>query len=368
MCHDALPTLTVMNAVEREKNLRIATRILLEKAEISMLDMARIILELHEALPDTMREHPLTSTLCRRIIRMGANSYLLEEKSVTFSEAVEKSLLHRAQRRGRTLAEIRQCSRRFLRYNPALAGMSLRSFTPELCRDLIMNAYCTPTTQRKARRLLHTIFAYGMRMGWCGSNPVLAVEVPSVRESRIEALTIAQVHRLLRTVRQPEHLPCAPAVGFMLWAGIRPTEVTRLRWQDVRIEDHVILIAPHHSKTGGARQVPLYPVLAKWLQETAPFRLPGARIVPCSWVRRWHELREAAGFAAWHPDTLRHTFASYHLKHFNDLAKLQLDMGHADIRLLRTRYLGMAGVTGAGAREFWGAGTRTRRCNNGIVG
>ncbi len=76
-------------------------------------------------------------------------------------------------------------------------------------------------------------------------------------------------------------------------------------------------------------------------------------ICPKGWVRRWRLLREAAGFSSWVPDVLRHSYASYHVKRYQDLGQLQLAMGHRDCRLLLTRYVNLRGISRADARVFW---------------
>ncbi|MBQ2379549.1 MAG: tyrosine-type recombinase/integrase, partial [Akkermansia sp.] len=66
------------------------------------------------------------------------------------------------------------------------------------------------------------------------------------------------------------------------------------------------------------------------------------RICPTQWLRHWRELRRQAGFTHWVPDVLRHTFASYHLRHFRNYSELQYETGHRDSSLLRTRYVNMS--------------------------
>ncbi len=337
-----------------ENNLEKLAETLLMGTGLSVLEASRMALELHEML---LQWHPsprVPVPIYRHVIQLGVDAYAQCGRTVTFREAVEKSLQSRAGRRFRTLSEIRQCCRRLLRTHPELADMLVRQIEPDYCRELVMEVFHTPSTQRKARRLLHGIFSFCMRHGWCTSNPATGVDIPQVQENRVDVLDLKQVRCLLAAARRAEHLPCAPALGLMLWAGIRPTELTRLRWEDVHWEDKVITVEARHSKTGGARQVTLHPILARWLSETAPYRLPRSFIVPRAWVRRWRALRQSAGFDTWHPDTLRHTYASYHLKHFQDYRTLQVDMGHADTQLLRTRYLGMRGITARGAAIFWG--------------
>ena len=66
------------------------------------------------------------------------------------------------------------------------------------------------------------------------------------------------------------------------------------------------------------------------------------RTIPHRWKERWHALRRAAGWNdkhAWQPDACRHSFATYHAVHFRNFAELQIEMGHRDSTLLRTRYV-----------------------------
>ncbi len=338
---------------EEEVKLSAAAISVLSHTGFSVLDAARLAATVHEVFAVELQGMSASMMQCQRIIQLGTEAYRQEHCSICFQEAVEKSLLSRAMRRPRTLNEIRQCHRRILLRYPEIGEMAVRRISPGFCQMVIQNSFTTPATRRKARRLLHGLFAFCLRHGWCAFNPVESVDLPPARERRIEALSLAEIRRLLSTLLRTEYRPCAPAVGIMLWAGIRPTELTRLHWADLSLRDKVICVEAQHSKTGGARHVTIPPVLAKWLQMTAPFRLPDARIVPTSWVRRWHAVRMAAGFSVWHPDTLRHTFASYHLKHFKDFNQLMLEMGHADASLLRTRYLNMRGVTAESAAAFW---------------
>ncbi|MBQ4614197.1 MAG: hypothetical protein IJB31_04640, partial [Akkermansia sp.] len=79
------------------------------------------------------------------------------------------------------------------------------------------------------------------------------------------------------------------------------------------------------------------------------------RICPPQWPLHWRQVRRQAGWQRrshqWTPDVLRHTFASYHLGHFRSYAELQLEMGHRDSALLRTRYLCAVQVATTG--KFW---------------
>ena len=145
---------------------------------------------------------------------------------------------------------------------------------------------------------------------------------------------------------------------MMLYAGIRPHEVARLTWAQVDLRERAIYILPQHSKTGGARRVTIHRPLLQILRTHR--RADGEKICPANWLHHWRELRLAAGWNApahpWPQDALRHTFASYHLCHFRSYAELQLEIGHRDASLLRTRYVDQRGVVNA--RVFWGDGVQ----------
>ena len=55
----------------------------------------------------------------------------------------------------------------------------------------------------------------------------------------------------------------------------------------------------------------------------------------------------------WVQDVLRHTYASFHAKNYADLPRLQLNMGHRDLSLLRSRYINMRGISRVEAKSFF---------------
>ena len=230
-----------------------------------------------------------------------------------------------------------------------LAQRRVRSIRSEECARYIEAAFDTPSQRAKARRVLSGVFGTAVKLGWCSENPVAGVEAPRVHERRIQALRQDEIKRLLAAAKSYEGGKCLPAVGLMLYAGIRPHEVARLTWDEVDLAEKVIRIFPRHSKTGGARVVTIHPPLQRLLAGCC--QLGGAPICPPRWILHWRLLRRQFGFSQWQQDVLRHTFASYHLRHFRNYAELQYEIGHRDSTLLRTRYIDMRGV--GNTASFW---------------
>lgn len=336
-------------------------KVILGESPLSWSDAVRLIMELLESADSEQGEtHGELMRRLRRAIQLGVEQERRERATVPFARAVQASIEARLHRRPNTVADLRYLARRLLRNNPQLADRPLRLITTEECRCCLVRAFSTPSQFKKGRAFLHSVFAFGCRREWCASNPVARVESPVIREREIEPLSLDEVRRLTRCVATAEFADCAPAVGIMLWAGVRPAEVARLDWRDILWEDAVIALRPRHSKTGGARHVSVPPVLQRWL--AARCREEGP-LCPANWKRQWLRLRRRAGLGDWRPDTLRHTFASYHAKLHRDLQSLSLEMGHAGLELLRTRYLHLGRLTRVDARHFW-AGDWLRHFEN----
>ncbi len=296
----------------------------------------------------------------RRVLHAGIAAVREQERTVSFRVAAEESLARRAQagRRPTTLRDLRNFMKRLLRV-PGLAERPLRAIGTQECRRALEAAFPGSVHSfRKGRAILHGIFAYGQRQQWCSVNPVSAVETPRVEEKEIVPLTLEQCRRLVETATLPPFRACLPALGLMLFAGVRPGEVVRLRWGDVHCGEGVLSVAARHSKTGGARRVELCPSLRRML------RLCGAGnigrqtpLCPPRWPVLWRRLRRAAGFnrhaSPWVPDVLRHTFASYHALTYRNLPALQLQLGHRDARLLLSRYLNLPRLRRADSHRFW---------------
>ncbi len=280
----------------------------------------------------------------------GEQELRRREKTVSFARAVESALddCEKRGRRKRTLNDLRYMAARLMRKCPGLARCRVRSIRATDCAKWIEQACSTPVQCRKARTTLSAIFAAVIRRGWCSENPARAVPVPVVKEHPIRPLTQEETERLITAAEEYRGGICLPAVAVMLYAGVRPKEVARLTWEQVHLREGVITILPEHSKTGGARQVTIQPVLADVLQRaqcipdaTQPFKL-----CPPNWERHWAELHRAAGWTSeqgspWQPDVLRHTFATNHLRTHHDYRALQYEMGHRNADLLRTRYVAM---------------------------
>ena len=291
-----------------------------------------------------------------RCLELGQVEMQRNQRTVSFARAVQAAMAERSERRARTQRDFRYLTRKFITSCPGLARRRVRSIRSEDCEEWIRKTFSTSSQCKKGRAALSAVFSTARRMGWCTENPVSRIPIPHVQEKSIRILTMPEIKHLLATAEQYKGGKCLAAVGIMLYAGVRPYEVARLTWGEVHEDVGVICVPPQHSKTGGGRQVTLHPALEKILQKARKKTAPQKeeRICPSNWYKHWTELHRAAGWIGqrkegerpnaatrWQPDVLRHTFATHHLAAYRDYRELQVEMGHRDTTLLRTRYLSL---------------------------
>lgn len=287
------------------------------------------------------------------ILQAAEQSIQKTRKSTSFAEACNIALAERADCRARTRCDFRYYSNRLIARNPTLGTSRMCAITTADCQCYLEHAFETPQQLRKGRAVMSAIFTTACRRGWCAKNVVTSVVVPRVKEHYIPILSEDEIRILLDVVRRYKDGICAPAVGIMLYAGVRPHEVTRLCWEHIDWHNARLLVLPQHSKTGGARSIPLRKPLLLMLRD---FRNRDGRlkICPPCWAKHWRTIHQLSGWGhdtPWRPDVLRHTFASYHLQHYKDFHALQWEMGHHDLSLLRTRYVDLSKVGDTVA--FW---------------
>lgn len=180
---------------------------------------------------------------------------------------------------------------------------------------------------------LKRFFALAVMWGTCNQNPAAAVKLCRVDNKRHRYLTEAEETRLLAV--------CSPylrrIVVFALSTGLRRSELLGLRWQDVDLQNGVVLIPATRSKSKKDRYVPLCAAASAVLKElegdqekSALVFGNGAGNLQGNLKRIWGAALEASGVQDLHFHDLRHSFASRLVSAGVDLAVIRELLGHAD--------------------------------------
>ena len=325
----------------------ISAKKILSKTGISVLDAARIAKNILDAKPNNFNLTVLQ--FCAKVVAMGLQH--IRTKEMTFADGFALYLKSKQHLRPDSVRDIRCIGKRLLRTSPEFGKRNFSELSVSECEEWLNAAFHTNPQFNKARAMLHGLFEFAIRREWCDKNPIKRIERKKVVEKEIQPLKLSETKRLIKNA-QRESPVYAIVAALLVYTGIRPREVRRLTWRDIDTEEKTITVRSQCSKTGGVRQVEIPPVLNRLLithksQNTS-------HICPTDWQRRWRKIRDNSGFRGrWVQDVLRHTYASFHAKNYADLPRLQLNMGHRDLSLLRSRYVNMHGISRAEAKSFF---------------
>ena len=325
----------------------ISAKRILTGTDVSVLDAARIAKNILDAKP---KNFVLTDLqFCAKVIEVGLRH--IRTKEMSLADGFALYLKSKQHLRPDSIRDIRCIGNRLLRTRPELGGRNFSELSVSECEEWLNVAFHTDNQFNKARTMLHGLFEFALRREWCEKNPIKRIERRKVVEKEIQPLKLAETKRLIKTAQceSPEY---AVVSALLVYTGIRPREVRRLAWRDIDTEEKTITVRSQCSKTGGVRQVEIPPVLNRLLITQKSEN--SSCICPTDWQRRWRKIRDNSGFRGrWVQDVLRHTYASFHAKNYADLPRLQLNMGHRDLSLLRSRYVNMHGISRAEAKSFF---------------
>jgi integrase len=153
-------------------------------------------------------------------------------------------------------------------------------------------------------------------------NPAKEFKAATEGFRLVEFFRPEQVKKLLAAAKTPGDILYIVLCGF---AGLRPCETTRLRWEMVG-EDIVRLPVGVSGKKGRPRDVPISANLKVWL---APYRKKSGPVLPEDFDTRTkpHELSTLAGIL-WIDDGLRHAYGTYRYATVKNIDVVSDEMGN----------------------------------------
>ena len=191
---------------------------------------------------------------------------------------------------------------------------------------------------KKAYRLgVSGLFTYAIARKWISEHAVKPVRASRTRRDqarRPAVLSLEQVSALLQSA-DPKFLP---AIAIGLFAGLRPAEVRRLRWEDIHWDKKQIDVLATSSKTASYRYVPMSDNLLEWL---APYRNLSGRLYDLNKHGLAHCLSAIgarAGITPWPKDCLRHSYGSHLYAATENAHLVARRMGHMTSDMLHSNY------------------------------
>lgn len=180
------------------------------------------------------------------------------------------------------------------------------------------------------KRMMATVVERGIRR----DNPAKAIKRLKVPQTRIDDLpTLDQMEALVASIRSQKmrHSPeAADMVEFLMWSGLRISELQTLRWEDVKDPWITITGGGKGTKNSEIRQIPLNSRLRatlarrSWENARGPvFHILTPRIALEGACKR-------LGLRHMRVHDLRHWFTSHCIEQGIDVVTLAAWLGHKD--------------------------------------
>lgn len=201
-----------------------------------------------------------------------------------------------------------------------------------------------PGTRASNLGRLGALFSFAKRRGWITANPVDRVERIKIDRKPPSILTPVQAETALRGIRA--HWPkTLPHVVLAMLAGIRPAELGKITWADVKLDQGIVTVSAAASKVRCRRIVHLMPSTVEWL------KLGGQLPLSAQTRRRVNRrISRLLGLDRWPQDLMRHTAASYLLAHHESPGKVSMILGNSE-GILRAHYMEL--VSKEDCARFW---------------
>ena len=235
---------------------------------------------------------------------------------------------------------------RLLRFDGDFGGRLACEITTESVEDWLQRLGLADVSVNHFRAALLQLFNYALKLKVISENPINEIAKFKTKANEIGVLSPTQAESLLH--HSPEEIRASIAIG--LFAGLRRSEISRMSWGEIDLEQGFIEVKAKNSKSAARRLIEIRPCLREWL---IPLWQRSGGVMPTEMVyrNRLEKAKKAAGITEWPNNALRHSFASYHLATFQDASALALEMGHSTTRMIFQHYRAL--VTRSAGEAYW---------------
>lgn len=194
-------------------------------------------------------------------------------------------------------------------------------------------------TRNNFRRVLSVFFGWGVKRGFCVSNPVAEAERAKEVAERVEIFTAGDLRMILSAA--PNDV--LPFLAIGAFAGLRSEEIRRLRWEDIDFLNGRIDVSAKVAKSAAHRYVPIRDSLKAWIQ---PVAKASGKVCTANIYKKLSAFRSelAEGKEGerppleWKQNGMRHSFASYALAETGNAGQVALWLGHDSNKMIFKHY------------------------------
>jgi integrase len=157
------------------------------------------------------------------------------------------------------------------------AEKSVCAVTPIDITTEIHRPGLSPVSKSNVRRALHALFEWCTMQkpqAYCFENPVKSIDPIKVDRDKPQILPLDSVKRLVQVAEAHKQGLCIPYVALGLFCAIRPTDLTRLSWNEIDIKTGTVTIGAKLAKMRRRRIVEIPKNALQFLSTHASDKTP----------------------------------------------------------------------------------------------
>jgi site-specific recombinase XerD len=189
-------------------------------------------------------------------------------------------------------------------------------------------------------RFISVLFNHCLREGYVTANPIKTIERPQQLNKAPSILGVGETIKMMNLAYKKDFKDVVAVMALVLFCGIRVEEASKLRWCDIEWSTFVVQVSELIAKKRRHRYNEIPDNAREWLMWARPddYRKSEERIIQGDWKGKLSRLREELKMK-YHQNSMRHSFASYHISLHQDAAKTCLMLGHVgDYNTLYSHY------------------------------
>lgn len=180
-------------------------------------------------------------------------------------------------------------------------------------------------------RAFASFFAFAVAQDYLARSPMGQITREQLPESEAQILELNACREIMAHAQAMFDEALVPYFALALFCAVRPTEITRVKWSDIDLDDEhpTLTLDRSATKTNSTRVVEIPRCAVAWLKPHADAKTP---IICANFRKRFDAVKLAAGFGTrtdenpglkpWVMDVMRHTAISMRLADVHDVGKV----------------------------------------------
>lgn len=243
----------------------------------------------------------------------------------------------RVGRRFNTLREIKSVMKGFVRtYGYKRAS----TITEADLVKFIQKGKVSAHTENNRQKVYNKFFNYCLKQDWVSENPLRKYDKRQIESETAHYFSVSEAQKILETVKSKEHQKLLPYITLMLFCGLRNSEASKLKWENIRFDgdDVDINVDAKIAKTASRRSITAEANAARILHYCRDKNL--TEPYPKNFRKSFEKLKQETGIE-WRSNALRHTFGTYRFAFNESDEKTSKEMGNSPA-VLKKYYDGLA--------------------------